>query len=186
MAVPIERLDEYRWRIPPEAKPGMRVPAIIFADEKLMEHIRHDLSLEQAANSAMLPGIVKAAYAMPDIHQGYGLPIGAVVATDPETGVVTPGGVGYDINCGVRLLRTELTQDGGPAAAQGVGERCSSRRSRPGSGSHGKVRLTQRATRRSRSGRAPAGRWSRGWASRRTWTHTEASGLHRRGGSRTR
>ncbi|MBI4736413.1 MAG: RtcB family protein [candidate division NC10 bacterium] len=110
MAIPIERLDEYRWRIPPDAKPGMRVPAIIFADEKLMDQIRHDLSLEQAANSATLPGIVRAAYAMPDIHQGYGLPIGAVVATDPETGVVTPGGVGYDINCGVRLLRTELTR----------------------------------------------------------------------------
>ncbi len=110
MSLPIERVDEYRWRIPPDAKPGMRVPAIIFADEKLMDQIRHDLSLEQAANSAMLPGIVKAAYAMPDIHQGYGLPIGAVVATDPETGVVTPGGVGYDINCGVRLLRTELTR----------------------------------------------------------------------------
>ena len=110
MAIPIERVDEYRWRIPPDAKPGMRVPAIIFADEKLMAQIRHDLSLEQAANSTTLPGIVKAAYAMPDIHQGYGLPIGAVVATDPETGVVTPGGVGYDINCGVRLLRTELTR----------------------------------------------------------------------------
>lgn len=110
MTIPIERIDEYRWRIPPDAKPGMRVPAIIFADEKLMDQIRHDLSLEQAANSAMLPGVVKAAYAMPDIHQGYGLPIGAVVATDPETGVVTPGGVGYDINCGVRLLRTELTK----------------------------------------------------------------------------
>ncbi len=110
MTVPIERIDECRWRIPVDAKPGMRVPAIIFADEKLMEQIRHDLSLEQAANSAMLPGIVKAAYAMPDIHQGYGLPIGAVVATDPEEGVVTPGGVGYDINCGVRLLRTELTK----------------------------------------------------------------------------
>jgi len=110
MTIPIERVDEYRWRIPPDAKPGMRVPAIIFADEKLMEQIRHDLSLEQAANSAMLPGIVKAAYAMPDIHQGYGLPIGAVVATDAEGGVITPGGVGYDINCGVRLLRTDLTK----------------------------------------------------------------------------
>ncbi|MBI2114838.1 MAG: RtcB family protein, partial [candidate division NC10 bacterium] len=83
MSLPIERVDEYRWRIPPDAKAGMRVPAIIFADEKLMDQIRHDLSLEQAANSA---------------------------TPDPETGVVTPGGVGYDINCGVRLLRTELTR----------------------------------------------------------------------------
>ena len=110
MSLPVERIDEWRWRIPATAKPGMRVPAIIFADEKLMEQIRHDKSLEQAANAAMLPGIVRASYAMPDIHQGYGLPIGGVVATLPDTGVVTPGGVGYDINCGVRLLRTDLTK----------------------------------------------------------------------------
>ena len=142
MTISIERVDEYRWRIPPEAKPGMRVPAIIFADEKLMEQIRHDLSLEQAANSAMLPGVVRAAYAMPDIHQGYGLPIGAVVATHFEQGVITPGGVGYDINCGVRLLRTELTKTevlprlkelvNGLFAAIPAGV-----------GSHGKVRLTR-------------------------------------------
>ena len=111
MGIPIERLDEYRWQIPAGSKPGMKVPAIIFASEKLMEQIRHDLSLEQAANAATLPGVVRAAYAMPDIHQGYGLPIGAVVATRTDGGVVTPGGVGYDINCGVRLLRTDLTGD---------------------------------------------------------------------------
>ncbi len=142
MAVPIERVDEYRWRIPPTAKPGMRVPAIIFADEKLMEQIRHDLSLEQAANSAMLPGIVKAAYAMPDIHQGYGLPIGAVVATEPETGVVTPGGVGYDINCGVRLLRTELTKtEVLPRLKELVNGLFAAVPS--GVGAHGRVRLTR-------------------------------------------
>jgi tRNA-splicing ligase RtcB len=111
MDMHIEQLDDYRWRIPAGSKPGMHVPAIIFADDKLMEQIRHDLSLEQAANAATLPGVVRAAYAMPDIHQGYGLPIGAVVATRTDGGVVTPGGVGYDINCGVRLLRTDLTQE---------------------------------------------------------------------------
>ena len=110
MSLAIERIDQYRWRIPVTARPGMRVPAVIFADEKLMEAIRHDRSLEQAANAATLPGIVRASYAMPDIHQGYGLPIGGVVATLPDSGVVTPGGVGYDINCGVRLLRTDLTR----------------------------------------------------------------------------
>lgn len=143
MAVPIERIDEYRWRIPPDAKPGMRVPAIIFADEKLMEQIRHDLSLEQAANSAMLPGIVKAAYAMPDIHQGYGLPIGAVVATHPDQGgVITPGGVGYDINCGVRLLRTDLTKtEVLPRVKELVNGLFAAVPS--GVGSHGKVRLTR-------------------------------------------
>jgi len=142
MAIPIERIDEYRWRIPQDAKPGMRVPAIIFADEKLMDQIRHDQSLEQAANSAMLPGIVKAAYAMPDIHQGYGLPIGAVVATDPESGVITPGGVGYDINCGVRLLRTDLTKtEVMPRLKDLVNALFAAVPA--GVGSHGKVRLTR-------------------------------------------
>ncbi|HXG03183.1 MAG TPA: RtcB family protein [Candidatus Binatia bacterium] len=86
----------------------MRVPALIVADEGLMAHIRTEASLEQLANGATLPGIVKAALAMPDIHQGYGLPVGGVVATDVETGVVSPGAIGFDINCGVRLLATDL------------------------------------------------------------------------------
>src|SRR5215475_6694805 len=86
----------------------MRVPGLIVADEVLMSHIRREASLEQLANGATLPGIVKAALAMPDIHQGYGLPVGGVVATDAERGVVSPGAIGFDINCGVRLLRTDL------------------------------------------------------------------------------
>ncbi len=89
----------------------MRVPALIVADEPLMARIRTDASLEQLANGATLPGIVKAALAMPDIHQGYGLPVGGVVATDAERGVVSPGAIGFDINCGVRLLRTGLDAD---------------------------------------------------------------------------
>ncbi|HSB67926.1 MAG TPA: RtcB family protein [Candidatus Methylomirabilis sp.] len=142
MGIPIERLDEYRWQIPAGTKPGMRVPAIIFADDKLMEQIRHDLSLEQAANAATLPGVVRAAYAMPDIHQGYGLPIGAVVATRTEGGVVTPGGVGYDINCGVRLLRTDLTQaEVYPRIKELVNLLFAEIPT--GVGSHGKVRLTK-------------------------------------------
>ena len=104
----VEQVGPYLWRIPPDAKRGMRVPGLILADEPLMAQIRRDTSLEQVANAATLPGIVKASFAMPDIHQGYGLPVGGVVATDVETGVVSPGGVGYDINCGVRLLRTNL------------------------------------------------------------------------------
>jgi len=142
MAIPIERIDDYRWRIPPSAKPGMHVPAIIFADEKLMEQIRNDQSLEQAANSATLPGIVKAAYAMPDIHQGYGLPIGGVVATRVQDGVVTPGGVGYDINCGVRLLRTDLTKtEVLPRLKDLVNALFTAVPA--GVGSHGKLRLTR-------------------------------------------
>ncbi len=107
----IEQVGPYLWRIPPDARPGMRVPALVVADEPLMARIRTDASLEQLANGATLPGIVKAALAMPDIHQGYGLPVGGVVATDAEQGVVSPGAIGFDINCGVRLLRTGLDAD---------------------------------------------------------------------------
>jgi tRNA-splicing ligase RtcB len=106
--VKVEQVGPYLWRIPPDARPGMRVPALIVADEALMAHIRTDASLEQIANGATLPGIVRAALAMPDIHQGYGLPVGGVVATDAADGVVSPGAIGFDINCGVRLLRTAL------------------------------------------------------------------------------
>jgi tRNA-splicing ligase RtcB (3'-phosphate/5'-hydroxy nucleic acid ligase) len=104
----VERVGPYLWRIPPDAKPGMRVPGLVVADEPLMEHLRNELALEQVANGAMLPGIVKASLAMPDIHQGYGLPVGGVVATDAQHGVVSPGAIGFDINCGVRLLSTTL------------------------------------------------------------------------------
>jgi tRNA-splicing ligase RtcB (3'-phosphate/5'-hydroxy nucleic acid ligase) len=107
-ALALERVGPYLWRIPREARPGMRVPALVVADESLMAAIRTDASLEQIANGATLPGIVRAALAMPDIHQGYGLPVGGVVATDAAHGVVSPGAIGFDINCGVRLLSTEL------------------------------------------------------------------------------
>lgn len=93
-------------------KKGMRVPGLIFADEKILPQIHADKALEQVANVAHLPGIVRYSLAMPDIHWGYGFPIGGVAATDPdEGGVISPGGVGYDINCGVRLLRTNLREE---------------------------------------------------------------------------
>ncbi|MGH7389818.1 MAG: RtcB family protein [Candidatus Rokuibacteriota bacterium] len=104
----VERVSPYLWRIPSDARPGMRVPALVVADEPLMAAIRAEAALEQLANGATLPGIVRAALAMPDIHQGYGLPVGGVVATDAEQGVVSPGAIGFDINCGVRLLATAL------------------------------------------------------------------------------
>src|SRR5436309_5036447 len=104
----VEQVGPYLWRIPPDAAPGMRVPGLVVADEPLMRQIRTDAALAQLANGATLPGIVRAALAMPDIHQGYGLPVGGVVATDVREGVVSPGGVGYDINCGVRLCATSL------------------------------------------------------------------------------
>lgn len=106
---PLEKIGDYKWLIPKSYMEGMRVPGLIYVDEKLLKDIRHDRALEQVANAACLPGIVRYSLAMPDIHWGYGLPIGGVVATDIEAGgVITPGGVGYDINCGLRLIRTSL------------------------------------------------------------------------------
>ncbi len=106
---PLEQVDACRWRIPRGYKSFMRVDGEIFADESLIEQIRADQAPEQVANVAALPGIQGASMAMPDIHWGYGFPIGGVAATDPARGgVVSPGGVGYDINCGVRLMRSNL------------------------------------------------------------------------------
>lgn len=109
---PLERIDDCRWRIPKDYRPDMRVDGIIYSNDELIESIRHDAAAEQVANVATLPGIVGASLAMPDIHWGYGFPIGGVAATDVDAGgVISPGGVGYDINCGVRLLRTNLRAD---------------------------------------------------------------------------
>src|SRR6266571_4501546 len=103
------RIDDTLYEIFAEARDDMRVPARIFADDEILAAIRIDRSLEQLQNVATLPGIVDAAIAMPDIHQGYGFPVGTVAATALPDGVVSPGGVGYDINCGVRLLALPLT-----------------------------------------------------------------------------
>jgi tRNA-splicing ligase RtcB len=109
---PLERDGVCRWRIPKSYREDMRVDGLIFADDLLIDQIRNDQAPEQVANVATLPGIQKASIAMPDIHWGYGFAIGGVAATDPEQGgVISPGGVGYDINCGVRLLRSNLTWD---------------------------------------------------------------------------
>jgi tRNA-splicing ligase RtcB len=105
----LEKIDDYRWLIPRTYKPGMRTDALVYASEHLLAAIRQDQSLEQAANVAMLQGIVGRSLAMPDIHQGYGFPIGGVAAMDADEGVVSPGGVGFDINCGVRLMSSRLT-----------------------------------------------------------------------------
>ncbi|MFZ0051278.1 MAG: RtcB family protein, partial [Desulfobaccales bacterium] len=102
----LRQLDEYRWEIPREGK--MRTRGLVFASEAMISKIREDQSLQQVANVATLPGIEGPSLAMPDIHWGYGFPIGGVAAFSLEEGVVSPGGVGYDINCGVRLLRTNL------------------------------------------------------------------------------
>jgi tRNA-splicing ligase RtcB (3'-phosphate/5'-hydroxy nucleic acid ligase) len=105
----LEPIDEYRWCIPRTG--GMRVPGILFADRTLVERMLSDRTPDQVRNAAHLPGILEASIAMPDAHWGYGLPVGGVIATDPKHGVVSPGAVGYDIGCGVRLMRTRLTRD---------------------------------------------------------------------------
>jgi tRNA-splicing ligase RtcB (3'-phosphate/5'-hydroxy nucleic acid ligase) len=106
----LRQISEVLWEIPAAARAGMRVPARVFADRELVETIERDASLEQLENVATLPGIVGAALAMPDVHQGYGFPVGGVAATELPDGVVSPGGVGYDINCGVRLLALPLLE----------------------------------------------------------------------------
>ncbi len=105
--VEIKKISEIEWEIPKTG--GMKVPGKIFASEKLMEKIKQDRTLEQVKNVAMLPAIIKASFAMPDAHQGYGFPIGGVAAFDLEDGIISPGGVGYDINCGVRVLATDIS-----------------------------------------------------------------------------
>jgi tRNA-splicing ligase RtcB len=102
------KLDDYRYMIPRSYKPGMQTDVIIYVGAALLESVMKDLSLEQAANLAFLPGIVGKPIVMPDVHQGYGFPIGGVAATDAENGVVSPAGIGFDINCGVRLLKSDL------------------------------------------------------------------------------
>ena len=109
--IPLERVDPYRWRIPQRYNEEMRVPGLVYADDELIGQILGDNALHQVANVATLPGIVGSSLAMPDIHWGYGFPVGGVAATHADYGVVSPGGIGFDINCGVRLLATDLLRD---------------------------------------------------------------------------
>ncbi|MDR0888239.1 MAG: RtcB family protein [Candidatus Methanoplasma sp.] len=107
----LNKIDDNRWEIPQDEFPGMRTNAVIFASEAMISQIRSDNAPQQAANVACLPGIVGSSMAMPDIHWGYGFPIGGVAAVDSNNGSISPGGIGFDINCGVRLIKTDLTVD---------------------------------------------------------------------------
>jgi len=107
----LKKISDYLWEIPKDYRSDMRVPARVFANEKLLDELFKDRSLEQLVNVATLPGIQKWALSMPDIHEGYGFPIGGVAAMDAETGVISPGGIGYDINCSVTLLRSPVTYE---------------------------------------------------------------------------
>lgn len=106
----LRKIDDYRWEIPTSYKPGMRVPGLVYADERMLRQIAEEQALEQVANAATLPGIVGRALAMPDIHWGYGFPVGGVAAFDLHEGIISPGAAGYDLNCGVRLIRTVLRE----------------------------------------------------------------------------
>jgi tRNA-splicing ligase RtcB len=139
----LNKIDDYRWEIPTSYKAGMAVPGLIFASESMLSHILEENAFQQVANVAFLPGIVKYSLAMPDIHWGYGFPIGGVAATRIRDGVVSPGGVGFDINCGVRLLRTNLTEDEvRPRIEQLVNELFINVPS--GLGSEGKIRVSEK------------------------------------------
>jgi len=107
----LQKVDDWRWLLPQEYKPGMQVPGLIYASEEMLDQIAEDQAIEQVANVAFLPGIVNFSLAMPDIHWGYGFPIGGVAAMRVEDGVISPGGVGFDINCGTRVVRTDLTEE---------------------------------------------------------------------------
>ncbi len=136
----LRQIDEYRWELPQDYKAGMRVPGLVYADATLLKLMEEEQSLEQVANVAFLPGIVGHSLAMPDIHWGYGFPVGGVAATRVEDGVISPGGIGFDINCGTRLLRTNLTEEQvRPHLDELVDELF--RRIPSGVGSSGKLRL---------------------------------------------
>jgi len=139
----LRKIDDYRWEIPTSYKQGMLVPGLIFASESMLGHIWEEHVFQQVANVAFLPGIVGRSLAMPDIHWGYGFPIGGVAATRVKDGVVSPGGVGFDINCGVRLVRTNLTEDEvRPKIERLVNELFL--RIPSGVGSEGKIRLSEK------------------------------------------
>jgi tRNA-splicing ligase RtcB len=172
---PLEKVNDTLWRIPKSYKPGMRVDGLIYASDEMIELLRGDQAPEQVANVATLPGIQHASLAMPDIHWGYGFPIGGVAATDPdEGGVISPGGVGYDINCGVRLVRSNLFwQDVKPHQKQLVEELF--RQVPTGAGRGGKYKFNKKDLRQIMR-RGPAALQDRDLATDRDIDFTEASG----------
>lgn len=168
------RVSEQVWELPRDFRDDMRAPARLYADEALLEVALTDHSVEQLINAATLPGVTKYAIAMPDIHQGYGFPIGGVVATRLPTGVISPGGVGYDINCGVRLLGSEATvEEISPYLsdlASALYRNCPS-----GVGAHGQIQLQDSELDKVL---VEGGRWARqrGFARSEDLQHTEECG----------
>ena len=176
MAAPaaIQRLGPCVWELGPDHREGMRVPVRIFASDKLLAEMDEKV-FEQAANVATLPGIVDASLCMPDAHWGYGFPIGGVAAMDVRSGVISPGGIGFDINCGMRLVRTDLTwPEVQPAAAASCSTR--SRRACPRA-SDATASCRSTATSSARCSREGA-RWAvaRGYGTADDLARTEAGG----------
>ncbi len=171
---PLHAITPLLWEIPPSARADMRAPARVYATAALLEEIRRDRSLEQLVNVATLPGIVGWALAMPDAHEGYGFPVGGVAAFDLEAGVISPGGIGYDINCGVRLLRSTLTRAEVAAAAPNLG-RTLFAAVPSGVGRSGMLQLTGRELDAVLEGGAQRMR-ELGYASERDLAHTESAG----------
>lgn len=138
---PIKQVSDIEYRIDQDARPGMKVPVTIYANELLLNKMLQDRTIDQAVNVSHLPGLYKHSIVLPDGHEGYGFPIGGVAASDAETGVISPGGVGYDINCGVRLIRTNLSEaDVRPRLRELLRELF--RAVPSGLGSHGAIKLT--------------------------------------------
>ncbi len=172
---PLQRVNDCCWRIPKSYKPGMRVDGLIYASEQMIEQIKGDQAPEQVANVAFLPGIQHASLAMPDIHWGYGFCIGGVCATDPdEGGVISPGGVGYDINCGVRLVTSNLSyQDVKPHLAELVDQLF--RHVPTGVGRGGKYKFNKQELRQLMQ-QGPAYLQDRGLTTAEDLEHTEGRG----------
>ena len=172
---PLEKVGPCQWKIPRSYRDDMRVDGLIFADDTLIEQIRKDQGPEQVANVATLPGIQRASLAMPDIHWGYGFAIGGVAATDPEQGgVISPGGVGYDINCGVRLLRSDLSwDDAKPRIKQLVDQLYRDIPTGVGQSGHYKFRPDELAELMEKGSSYVV---DRGWGTRRDLDFTEAGG----------
>jgi tRNA-splicing ligase RtcB len=169
-----ERVDKYIWELSKDFRADMRVPARLFSDAALFESVLDDRSAEQLVDTATLPGIAGYAMAMPDFHQGYGFPIGGVAATRTDRGVISPGGVGFDINCGVRLLGTRLVQE--QVAPHLEDLTAALYASCPGGvGGKGRVRVSRRALEELIT---QGSRWAlgRGLARKKDVTHTEEGG----------
>lgn len=172
---PLEKIDDYRWRIPKSYQQGMRVDGVIYANDKLIDQIKKDNALQQVANVATLPGIVKHSLAMPDIHWGYGAPIGGVAAFDIEKdGIISPGQIGYDINCGVRLVKTNLFEKDIKPKQKDLTYALYNKIP-AGVGSEGQIRVSQQEERQILTKGA---RWalSKGYATQDDIEHTEEKG----------